>query len=88
MLNLLVPVRRYRAATGWVHLGGVKCMKYFMHGNTTNHTLCMVVYIMYYGSVHCVRKVTSCLSPGMAAHKFGIKYYSIQYCITKLEIDP
>jgi hypothetical protein len=39
-------------------------MKCFIHENTTNHTLCMAVYIVY---CNCIRKVSSCLSPGMAA---------------------
>jgi hypothetical protein len=85
VLDLPVPELWYRVATGWVHMCGGKRMKCFMHENTTNHTLCMVLYIEY---CDCVRKVTSCLSAGMAAHKFNIKYYSIQYCFTKLGIDP
>jgi hypothetical protein len=85
VLEVPVPVLMYRVATGWVHLFGVKCKKCFMHENTTNNTLCTVVYIVY---CICVRKVTSCLSAGMAAHKFNIKYYSIQYCFTNLGRDP
>jgi hypothetical protein len=69
VLEVPVPVLMYRVATGWVHLFGVKCKECYMHENTTNNTLCTVVYIVY---CICVRKVTSCLSAGMAAHKFKI----------------
>ena len=74
-----------RVATVWYtcvvwSVWSVSCMK-----APQNHTLCMAVYIEH---CNCVRKVTSCLLAGMAAHQFNFKYYCIQYCFTRLGIDP